>query len=238
VSARILFLDVGGTLLNERRPRHELYAACAAAHGLAVDPERMRRLMSNAHRALPLYVDGGYRYTDAWFRRFIEQIFCTELGLPEDQLAAVQEQLFAVFEDPATFELARGADELLALLARRDMRVGILSNWSARLPVLLGRLGLAGRFDPVVCSALVGCEKPDPRIFELALRLAGVSADQAIHVGDREDNDGAAAQVGIHTILVGSASNRAPRPPRSGSGERIVRLDDLEALCAYIHALR
>lgn len=47
----------------------------------------------------------------------------------------------------------------------------------------------------VVDSAVVGVAKPDPRIFDIALARAGVSAACAIHVGDsvRADVEGARA---------------------------------------------
>ncbi|TAJ17583.1 MAG: HAD family hydrolase [Planctomycetota bacterium] len=239
--ARILFLDVGNTLVRERTSRHELYAACARAHGLDVDAARARAAMVAAHRALPLVVDGAYRYGDAWFRSFIERVFCVDFGLPRGELAAVQDELFATFEDPATFELAAGARELVAALHARGLRTGIVSNWSARLPRLLDRLGFGACFEPLVCSALVGFEKPDPRIFALALERANVGAGEALHAGDDERNDSAAAHSGIHAILVGPPNGSAqPSTPRSGGprGAPVARVDDLNALRAYILALR
>jgi putative hydrolase of the HAD superfamily len=38
--------------------------------------------------------------------------------------------------------------------------------------------------DAVVASSLVGVEKPDPKIFEIALRQLGVTPDQSVYVGD------------------------------------------------------
>lgn len=250
---RIVFLDVGDTLLRERGSRPGLYAACARAHGLDVDEARMRAAMVDAHRALPLVVDGSYRYGDAWFRRFIERVFCAGFGLPRAGLPAVQDELFATFEDPATFELAPGARELVAALHAARIRTGIVSNWSARLPRLIDRFGWSTCFDPLVCSALVGIEKPDPRIFTLALARAGVDAAAALHAGDHATKDGAAASVGIHTVLVGerrdreaSAGERAfpalesgSQPPSAGPrGAVVARVGDLNALRAYILALR
>lgn len=252
MSARILFLDVGNTLLRERHGRHELYARCARAHRLDVDAARMRSAMVAAHRALPLRVDGAYRYGDAWFRRFIERVFCDDLGLPGRELADVQQELFSTFEDPATFELAHGARELVADLHASGVRTGVVSNWSARLPRLLDRLGFGGCFDPLVCSALACCEKPDPRIFELALERAGVAAADALHAGDDETNDGAAAQVGIRVLLVGPAraalddartfppaqrADGSVAPSAGPRGALVARVDDLSALRAYILAL-
>jgi putative hydrolase of the HAD superfamily len=55
----------------------------------------------------------------------------------------------------------------------------------------------------VVDSSEVGMRKPDPRIFELALeRLGGVAPERAVFLDDAPGNVRAAAQLGLHAILV------------------------------------
>ena len=83
------------------------------------------------------------------------------------------------------------------------VRVGVVSNWSPALGGLLEGLGLLRHLDPVVCSALERVEKPDPAIFLLALRRAGLPAAQALHAGDHPDKDVAAARsAGLESVLV------------------------------------
>jgi len=55
----------------------------------------------------------------------------------------------------------------------------------------------------VVTSAEVGAAKPNPRVFQRALGLAGVEPGEARHVGDKVDNDveGAAA-AGVRAVLI------------------------------------
>ncbi len=67
--------------------------------------------------------------------------------------------------------------------------VGVLSNFSYLLPLILEDLGLLGLFDVVVFSAEVGVEKPDPAIFLEALRVAGVEPRNAALIGDTYDED-------------------------------------------------
>jgi FMN phosphatase YigB (HAD superfamily) len=65
-----------------------------------------------------------------------------------------------------------------------------------------------GYFDGVIASGVVGVEKPDPRIFEEALRVSGVGRESAIHVGnDPISYIRGAAKVGIDTVLVDRRSN-------------------------------
>ena len=67
--------------------------------------------------------------------------------------------------------------------------VGVLSNFSYLLPLILDDLGLLHLFDVVVFSAHVGAEKPDPAIFLEASRVAGVVPRNAALIGDTYDED-------------------------------------------------
>jgi putative hydrolase of the HAD superfamily len=197
------FLDLGGTLLTERPSRAEIYAAAGRARGLAVDAARMTQLMVGAHAGMPRELGGAFRYSDAWFRAFQRRLFVDELGLDPQSLGAISEELFARFEDPRTFALYPGARELLRSLRARGLRVGLLSNWSARLPRLLAALELDDCFDLVLGSAAERLEKPDPAFFRLALDRAGVDAREALHAGDRIDRDvEGALRAGLQALLV------------------------------------
>ena len=64
----------------------------------------------------------------------------------------------------------------------------------------------------VIDSAVVGVEKPDPRIFELAVRQAGVAAHEAAYVGDLYSVDVLGARAaGLHPILLDPRGFWGPR---------------------------
>jgi putative hydrolase of the HAD superfamily len=88
-------------------------------------------------------------------------------------------------------------------LRERGTTVVIASNWDCSLPDWLGPAGILELVDGVVTSAEVGAAKPSPRVFERALGIAGVEPGEALHVGDKVDNDieGAAA-AGIRAVLL------------------------------------
>jgi putative hydrolase of the HAD superfamily len=68
---------------------------------------------------------------------------------------------------------------------------------------VLDDLGWRGYFDDVIASAVVGVEKPEGEIFEEALRIADVSRDRVIHVGNDPTTDiEGASRAGIDTVLV------------------------------------
>ena len=97
------------------------------------------------------------------------------------------------------------ADVLPALSELREGGVALViaSNWDCSLPDWLRPTGIMELVDGVVTSAEVGAAKPNSRVFERALALAGVAPGEALHAGDRVDNDieGAAA-AGVRGVLV------------------------------------
>lgn len=203
MALRALFLDVGNTLLSERPTRFELYAQAARNHGCEISVEDMTAQMRRAHAELPRWVNGAFRYTDPWFELYIENIFHGALGLPKERLPELSEALFARFSDPATFAIHDGALELLKLARDRQLRIGIISNWSHRLPGLLDRLDLTRRVDFVLCSALERMEKPSVELYARALDRAGVQAEEALHAGDDMEKDLLGARrAGIRSVLV------------------------------------
>jgi HAD superfamily hydrolase (TIGR01509 family) len=90
-----------------------------------------------------------------------------------------------------------------AALRKRGLKIGVISNTATDATFLCMELDVCERVDFVVSSCLVGCEKPDPRIFQAALDLAGVAPTEAVHVGDQPRSDAiGAVQVGMHALLL------------------------------------
>jgi putative hydrolase of the HAD superfamily len=88
-------------------------------------------------------------------------------------------------------------------LRERGLVLVIASNWDCSLPEWLRPTGIVELVHGVVTSAEVGAAKPDPRVFERALSLAGVAPGEAVHVGDKVDNDlEGAATAGVRGVLV------------------------------------
>ena len=75
--------------------------------------------------------------------------------------------------------------ETLAALRAEGIRLGCVSNSDGTVERELEILGLAQYFEVVIDSDVVGIEKPDPRIFTLALdRMSGLRPDECVYVGD------------------------------------------------------
>lgn len=90
---------------------------------------------------------------------------------------------------PECMQLREGAWELLPRLKRR-YKLGIISNGQSTVQnATIDALGIRKNMNVILISEKVGIRKPDGRIFELALRQLGVSASEAMFVGDNPDSD-------------------------------------------------
>jgi putative hydrolase of the HAD superfamily len=84
---------------------------------------------------------------------------------------------------------------------RGAYRVSVLSNADDTLRARLAGLGILDLFDDVVCSAEVGCAKPDPEIYALACRRLGHPPAACVFVDDHEPNVQAAEAAGLRGLL-------------------------------------
>lgn len=94
------------------------------------------------------------------------------------------------------------AAAVLTALRDRGVAIAILSNIGIDPRDVLGRTGLAGLYDVEVFSFEVGIVKPDPAIFALAAERLGLPAHELLMVGDTVDDDGAAAHLGMRTLIL------------------------------------
>jgi HAD superfamily hydrolase (TIGR01509 family) len=108
------------------------------------------------------------------------------------------EELYRLVTDPAEWSVYPDTAFVLTSLRLNGIRTAVVSNiaWDIR-PVLT-----AVEVDEFVLSFEVGAAKPDPRIFTEALARLDVPAEQALMIGDSEENDGAARELGCSFALV------------------------------------
>ena len=100
---------------------------------------------------------------------------------------------------------------------RSGVRTAVISNSNGSVRAILERLGLLPSLEFVLDSSAIGVEKPDPRIFRMALERSGLAPDEAVYIGDIYSIDvvGArAAGMQANTIVgtrTASAFNRGLR---------------------------
>ncbi|WP_155833308.1 HAD family hydrolase [Butyrivibrio sp. WCD3002] len=99
-------------------------------------------------------------------------------------------------------ELFPESYECLELLSKK-YKIGIIANQLPGTATRLEKHGVLKFIDLVIASAEEGLEKPDRRIFELALSRANCKPENAVMIGDRVDNDIIPAKkMGMKTVRV------------------------------------
>ena len=113
------------------------------------------------------------------------------------------------------------------------VKVAIISNSEGMLDRLFADLGVLQHFDLVVDSGKVGIEKPDPRIFQVALERFGVPAARALHLGDMFATDILGARAaGIRNALID------PYKHYAGRHAEVPRVPGVVEVARAIEALR
>lgn len=121
---------------------------------------------------------------------------------PEPELL---ERLLELEDDFLTWgvELWDDALPVVSELRARGVQTALISNCSHSTRPIVDRLGLEDAFDEVLLSFEVGAHKPEPRIYEEALRRLGdVAPARAVFVDDQPDYCDGAAAVGIVPYLI------------------------------------
>jgi putative hydrolase of the HAD superfamily len=223
----LLCLDAGNTVvfLDHRRLAH----VCADV-GFTTDAATLVRAEGEAKVALeerralaPEWSNAHLAGARGWAGYLGTLLHAA--GLPLERLPSM---LDVLWQDHLALNLwslvPQGLPQALGAARAAGVRVAIVSNSEGHLDALLVRLGVRESLDLVIDSAIVGVEKPDPRIFEIALHHFGVPASRALHLGDVYATDVLGARAaGIPVALVdpfGHLAGRHPDVPRvPGAGE-------------------
>ena len=229
---RAVFLDAGHTLVYAYPEMGAIYSEVTAGYGPSVPPDRFREVF------VPVFKGAVKRYASegeasdaqdrAMWRTITREIYDRLDELKEVEFDRWFEGLYDHFGKAESWRMYDDVVPTLRALRERGVKLGIVSNWDTRLRGICTGLGLDRLVDFIVISAEVGCRKPDPRIFEEALRRAEVKPSEALHVGDLPDEDAVGAQrAGIRPLLIDRRRRMVPADPLPGV-EMLETLADLD----------
>jgi HAD superfamily hydrolase (TIGR01662 family) len=196
-----IFLDAGGVLLH---PDWQRFEAAFARRGIEAPASRLAAADPHVRRSLDT-PDGIAASSDATrWGLYFETLLRTAGVQAGPTTAAVLEELR---EEHASRNLWRivapDAPSFLARMREAGLRLVVVSNSNGTLRAHFDELGLLASFDLVVDSAEEGVEKPDPRIFEEALRRSGADRGRTVHIGDLWNVDVVGARrAGLEAILL------------------------------------
>ena len=129
------------------------------------------------------------------------------------ELTALAEQMSEDFLHLTTahFSLLEGAEELVRYLAEKYPLTVVTNGFVEVQYEKFDRSGLRDCFAHIVLSEEVGCQKPNPRIYEEALRMNGISSEEAVMIGDSWNSDiQGAINAGIDQIWIRKSQDPLP----------------------------
>jgi len=221
-----VFFDAGETLVHPHPSFPELLTLVLHDEGHDVDPAVIRERLwvvsdrfLKAARENELWTTTPEKSREFWSS--VYRTFLGELGIGwTDELA---ERLYSTFTDVANYRVFPDVVEVLEQLEHSGFRLGLLSNFEEWLERLLETLDVTRFFDVRIISGVEGVEKPDPRIFHLALERTGTEAARSVYVGDNVHIDiEPALEVGMFAVLL----DRRGRYP-DHDGVRITTMREL-----------
>ena len=211
----VLF-DAGGTLIDFRPHRAELFSEILRANGFEVDAPTVNKAMVRADGRF----DGDFALLDgkdvAWFWEKYDASVAQEVGFRGD-MSRLEKDLSSRFgkvvPEVDSWVAYPDARPTLEGLRRRGMRLGLVSNATDLARKVLDNLDLSKYFEFMVLSDEVGVRKPSPEIFSIALKAAGTRPNRALYVGDKFSVDiVGASRAGMHAVLL----DREDAYPRAG----------------------
>ena len=206
-----VFFDVDFTLIYPGPTfQGEGYHRFAAAHGMDVDPSRF----DDAVRAASSILDEQQEhvYSEDMFVRYTGRIL-EGMGAKGPAIAACASEVYREWASCHHFFLYDDVDPTLRALHARGFKIGLISNSHRSMQAFEEHFELRGLISAAITSHEHGFMKPHPSIFEAALNLTGVSAAEAVMVGDSLSHDiEGARRAGMGGVLVHRSEGPAPAP--------------------------
>jgi len=227
----LLCLDAGNTVIFLDHDRLASIVSEATGHSVTA-----KALIEAEGRAKRLAETGALRDSEWKFRsrpgavgwgKMVGTI-ATEGGLDPEKIPALLDVAWPLHEKRNLWcKVPEGLGVALDAIREHGVKTAIVSNSEGMLDRLFRDLGIRGHLDILVDSGIVGVEKPDPRIFEMALSEARVPNERALMLGDVYATDIEGARVaGIRHGLIdpfGHYEGRHPEVPRVPGAVEVAR---------------
>jgi REG-2-like HAD superfamily hydrolase len=204
---KAVFFDFFNTLAYYQPPREQAYIDICGKHGIKLEEKALAKSLPladqfwrNENRHSPI----DNKTTEEKFSFWIEYVSRAVEGAGADISRNIAHEILSIMQQ-TTYEFRAYPDVIstLKMLKEHKLTLGLISNVGKDLQKTFNDLGLQPYLDYYITSHEVGCDKPQPGIFQAALQKAKVKSDEALYIGDQYELDIVGARgVGIKAILV------------------------------------
>jgi putative hydrolase of the HAD superfamily len=208
---KAILFDADSTLFFLTKTVGDHYAYVSREIGLNLDAQQLERAFHLAWQQMPRRpaIDGPRENDDkGWWRELVHCVF--------DQVAPSLSELdrdnffeiaYEHFAEAGVWQLYPEVPEVLEQLRPR-FQLAVVSNFDARLRLILQHLGISNYFSYIFISSELGADKPDPEIFRRLINVMHLDANDVLHVGDDPERDWkAAAAAGLSVFRLDRPKN-------------------------------
>ena len=193
-----LLFDLGGTLHSVKRTDasclrfSEHLIVRLAEYGIHLDTspkELAERIRKNGEEYKQR---GEMDHTELRQGEIWNDYYLKEFHIGRERLDPIAEELSFLYDYERVTNMRKPRlKETILALHGMGIRMGVVSNIisTSLVPHMLNEYGISEYMECIVMSSSTGIRKPDPRIFEIALGLMGVSAAETGYVGDTISRD-------------------------------------------------
>jgi len=204
---KAVFFDLYQTLVRYEPSREELQAKALKEFGIEVSPEVFCRPLVIADEFIYQEIARSslsQRSKEEQMKLWVqyEKVLLKEAGIETDE-KLILGLLGKMRQFDMKLVLFDDVMPVLTDLQSRGLILGLISNVDRDMTPVLSELRLTPLLQVVVTSQEVGFNKPQPEIFQAALKRTGVRAQEAIYVGDQYQIDVVGAnRVGMKGIFL------------------------------------
>lgn len=229
---KAVFFDWFNTLAVYHPPREELQSQAIRESGFNVSASQVKpalleadQLVFDENARYPMRLRSKEERTEIYIR--YETLLLKKIGIELSDEVSTPASIFQRAQElygDIGFALYDDVIPVMKKLKGKDLKIGLITNLEIDMKPVCSELGLDPYLDLVITSGEAGSDKPQPEIFLLALKKAGVEASEAVHVGDQYKIDAVGAMnAGIKPIII----DRNDIYPDITDCPRILTLDEL-----------
>lgn len=198
MAVKFVFLDFGGCIDAPGIHTRTLFWSAFQDEGLLPASDRAQFQEAYTEADQWMMATGEAKAMGlAAFNRHNALLIGTSLGLGLERCAAAGDRVTRLME--GYLAESRAVLEPLS----REIPLGIISNFTGNLEVILREFGLRELFESVTESFYAGASKPELKIFHRALATQANAPEHCVYVGDNPVNDIAPAkELGMKAVLI------------------------------------
>ena len=200
---KYIWFDLGYTLLKLKRDK--LFQNVLEELGFSISTDKIEKSFHLTDKLFMRQYPGVLGKRRAFYMPIYLGNMIHTLGLRTD-ICPLFESWKKKLENPfkVWIPFDHVKDELVRL-SEEGYRLGVISNWDKTAVPILDIHGLTPLFENIIISSEVGFEKPDEKIFKIALEQASVSVEDCLYVGDNYYDDGIGSmKAGMDFVIINS----------------------------------